>query len=67
MSAPISFLKTEKGRVEKEERTTGAAVAAPDTTLGELEKWINLTVEEKRAVQYSPGRLKMAITPHFAG
>jgi lysine 2,3-aminomutase len=36
------------------------------TTLAELEKWVNLTVEEKRAVQYSSGRLKMAITPHFA-
>lgn len=37
------------------------------TTLSELEKWVNLTVEEKRAIQYSSGRLKMAITPHFAG
>jgi lysine 2,3-aminomutase len=36
-------------------------------TLPELEKWVNLTVEEKRAVQYSTGRLAMAITPHFAG
>jgi lysine 2,3-aminomutase len=37
------------------------------TTLAELEKWINLTVEEKRSIQYSAARLKMAITPHFAG
>lgn len=37
------------------------------SSLGELEKWLNLTVEEKRAIQYSAGRLKMAITPHFAG
>lgn len=37
------------------------------TSLEELEKWINLTVEEKKAIQYSYGRLKMAITPHFAG
>jgi len=36
-------------------------------TLGELEKWVNLTDEEKKAVQYSSGRLKMAITPHYAG
>ncbi|MFH1368948.1 MAG: KamA family radical SAM protein [Elusimicrobiota bacterium] len=35
------------------------------TTLQELEKWLNLSVEEKRAIQYSAGRLKMAITPHF--
>jgi len=37
------------------------------TTLGELENWVHLTVEEKRAIQYSSGRLKMAITPHYAG
>lgn len=37
------------------------------TTLDELKKWVNLTTEEKRAVEYSEGRLKMGITPHFAG
>lgn len=36
------------------------------TNLDELEKWINPTAEEKKAVKYSAGRLKMAITPHFA-
>lgn len=35
-------------------------------TLEALEKWINPTIEEKKAVRYSSGRLKMAITPHFA-
>ncbi|MFH1379512.1 MAG: lysine 2,3-aminomutase, partial [bacterium] len=34
-------------------------------TLEELEKWINPTDEERKAVRYSSGRLKMAITPHF--
>lgn len=37
------------------------------TTLQELSKWIKLTSEEKKAIDYSAGRLKMAITPHFAG
>lgn len=36
------------------------------TTLEEAEKVINLTVSEKRAIGYSRGRLKMAITPYFA-
>lgn len=40
------------------------------TTLEQLEKTINLTVEEKRAIQYScqnpEHKLKMAITPYFA-
>ena len=69
MSAPdLVYIKTEKGRVEKEEKNNWRwQLQHRITTLGELEKWINLTVEEKRAVQYSPGRLKMAITPHFAG
>lgn len=35
-------------------------------SLENLEKWINPTVEEKKAVRYSSGRFKMAITPHFA-
>lgn len=30
-----------------------------------LEKWLNLTVEEKRAINYVTDRLPMAITPHF--
>ncbi|MBD3272543.1 MAG: KamA family radical SAM protein [Elusimicrobia bacterium] len=34
--------------------------------LEELEKWINPNEEERKAVRYSAGRLKMAITPHFA-
>ncbi|MHB9155106.1 MAG: KamA family radical SAM protein [Endomicrobiales bacterium] len=37
------------------------------TSLDELEQWLDLTDEEKRAIQYSAGRLKMAITPHYAG
>lgn len=35
-------------------------------TLEALEKWINPTDDEKKAIRYSSGRLKMAITPHFA-
>ncbi|MFH1282659.1 MAG: KamA family radical SAM protein [bacterium] len=35
------------------------------TTLEELEKWVQLTQQEKKAIHYSAGRLKMAITPHF--
>ena len=35
------------------------------TSLEELGKWINLTQQEKKAIKYSAGRLKMAITPHF--
>ncbi len=35
------------------------------TSLEELEKWIDLTVEEKRAINYITDRLPMAITPHF--
>lgn len=35
------------------------------STLEELEKWVNLTQQEKKAIKYSAGRLKMAITPHF--
>lgn len=34
--------------------------------LEDVEKIINLTVSEKRAICYSQGRLKMAITPYFA-
>jgi lysine 2,3-aminomutase len=37
------------------------------TTLDEVSKYINLSVSEKRAIGYSKGRLKMAITPYFAG
>ncbi len=36
------------------------------TRLEEVEKYVNLTVSEKRAIGYSKGRLKMAITPYFA-
>jgi len=36
------------------------------TTLEAIEKYVNLTVSEKRAIGYSRGRLKMAITPYFA-
>jgi len=36
------------------------------TTLEDLEKIVNLTVEEKRAISFSSERLKMAITPYFA-
>lgn len=35
------------------------------TTQEELEKWLNLSVEEKRAINYVTDRLPMAITPHF--
>lgn len=35
------------------------------TTLEGLEKWLNLTTEEKRAIIYVTKRLPMAITPHF--
>ena len=37
------------------------------TSLEKLEKIVNLTVEEKRAIQNSEKRFKMAITPYFAG
>lgn len=37
------------------------------TTLDDIAKYVNLTVSEKRAIGYSKGRLKMAITPYFAG
>jgi len=69
MSAPEIFeIKTEKERGEKEDKNNWCwQLQHRITTLSELEKWINLTVEEKKAVQYSAGRLKMAITPHFAG
>jgi lysine 2,3-aminomutase len=40
------------------------------TDLEQLEKIVNLTVDEKRAIQYSTQnsahKLKMAITPYFA-
>ncbi len=36
------------------------------TKIEEVEKIVNLTVSEKRAIGYSRGRLKMAITPYFA-
>src|SRR3989339_1887739 len=36
------------------------------TTLEQLEKIVNLTVEEKRAVAFSGKMFKMAITPYFA-
>jgi lysine 2,3-aminomutase len=59
--------KAEKARTEKEEKNSWRwQLQHRITTLGELEKWVNLTAEEKKAVRYSPGRLKMAITPHFA-
>lgn len=35
------------------------------TTLENLEKWINLSVEEKRAINYVTERFPMAISPHF--
>ncbi|MDI6757567.1 MAG: KamA family radical SAM protein, partial [Endomicrobiia bacterium] len=37
------------------------------TSLEDVAKYVNLTVSEKRAIGYSKGRLKMAITPYFAG
>jgi len=36
------------------------------TTVDQLEKIVHLTVEEKRAIQYSNKMFKMAITPYFA-
>lgn len=36
------------------------------TTVSELEKWIALTVEEKRAIQFSQGRFQFSITPYWA-
>lgn len=35
------------------------------TTVEELEKWISLTVEEKRAIQFSQGRYRFSITPYW--
>ena len=32
----------------------------------ELEKWISLTVEEKRAIQFSQGRFHFSLTPYWA-
>ncbi len=60
-------VKTEKSRSEKDEKNNWHwQLQHRITTLNELEKWVNLTPEEKKAVQYSSGRLRMAITPHFA-
>jgi len=69
MRAPGTLeAKTEKVAVDKDKKGNWLwQLHNRITTLAELEQWVNLTVEEKRAVQYSPGRLKMAITPHFAG
>jgi lysine 2,3-aminomutase len=36
------------------------------SSLEDLQKWVNLTPDEKSAIEISSGRLKMAITPHFA-
>ncbi|MDI6641417.1 MAG: lysine 2,3-aminomutase [Elusimicrobiota bacterium] len=36
------------------------------TTFEQLEKIVNLTIEEKRAICHSQNRLRMAITPYFA-
>ena len=59
--------RKKSNRAEKEEKNNWRwQLQHRITTLSELEKWVNLTAEEKKAVQYSPGRLKMAITPHFA-
>ncbi|MBI3291524.1 MAG: KamA family radical SAM protein [Elusimicrobia bacterium] len=35
-------------------------------TLAQLEPWVNLTVDEKRAVSFSEGRFRMAIPPYWA-
>lgn len=36
------------------------------TTVAEMEEWIPLTVEEKRAIQFSQGRFHFAVTPYWA-
>lgn len=36
------------------------------TTISELEKWLPLSVEEKRAIQFSQGRFHFSITPYWA-
>lgn len=66
MSDPDKARRTENKRFLKEQQSDWKwQLKHRITTLPELEKWLNLTVEEKRAIQYSAGRLKMAITPHF--
>jgi lysine 2,3-aminomutase len=60
------------------QRSLNSAVSSPQwqdwnwhvrnriTTIAELEKWIPLSVEEKRAVQFSEGRSYFSITPYWA-
>lgn len=35
------------------------------TTIAEIEKWMTLTVEEKRAIQFSHGRFHFSLTPYW--
>lgn len=35
------------------------------TSVAELDRWIGLTVEEKRAIQFSAGRFHFALTPYW--
>lgn len=36
------------------------------TTVSEMEEWVPLTVEEKRAIQFSQGKFHFAVTPYWA-